>query len=539
MRKVIPIFMVLAMVLVLSLTACQSAVNQDFVLVADSSAKAYLGDDCNGGLLKQFKDQYKICVKPVYKDSVEINSLQAAALSGKNTPGANAFMTEDGVWLNEKLVSPAKIAETNIVFGVDSQKAADLGWVAGSSHRIGDVADLMSSGQLKTVVCNANQCNAGAMFFTGIVNRLKGDTGNPPTMADFNNPTIIDAAKAFYQNVARSGASSDEAVQIYLQDKVNNSNLYNAIVLEEPIGAKLNQELQAAGRNTLVYFYLYDANTVSSPTMGYLDNGNADSKKIYTSLVTFLKDPTTQAQIAKTGWGSVSYGITPSTEILKSEWGFVTSPDVEYVPVPKSDVMLEAIRVYALYYKKPADIVMCLDNSGSMQDNGGFIGLKDAVGKITDLGWLANNQLFPSDKDSVSVYIFGQDIHGPAQVTGNNQDSLNSFRDNVDANMGNYGGTALYNCAKVALDAAMTNQKSDHNTVVVLMTDGQSNQGWERSQFLDYYKQTGTAIPIISIAFGSDASRELGYDSFGKYVNGLYFDGADLAGAFAKIWGGN
>ena len=153
MRKSIPILLVFVLLFSVVLTACQSAAGE-FVLVADSSAKAYLGEDCNSGLLKQFNDQYKVCIKPVYKNSVEINSLQSAALAGKNTLNANAFLAADGVWLSENLKEPTKIAETNIVFGIDSQKANELGWMAGSSYRIGNAADLMSSGELKTVVCN-------------------------------------------------------------------------------------------------------------------------------------------------------------------------------------------------------------------------------------------------------------------------------------------------------------------------------------------------------------------------------------------------
>ena len=543
MRKSLQLVVVIMLLLSVIISACAVAV-PDFVLVADSSAKKYLGEDCNSGLLKLFKDKSKICVSVVYKDNVQINVLQETAVAGNNSLGANAFLVADGVWLNEKLTSPVKVAETNIPFGVDSAKAVELGWIPGSAHGIGEVADLMSAGQLKTVVCNANQCNAGAMFFTGIVNRLKGDTGNPPTMADFNNQNIIDAAKQFYENVARSGASSDEAATIYLQDKVNDSNLYNAIVLEEPIGADLNTQLTTAGKSPVTFFYLKDANVVSSPTMGYLDNGNDQTKEVYNSLKEFMTGSEevgydAQKLIASTGWGSVAYGIASSTSVLKPEWGFVASPNVAFVPVPKRAVMIEAVRIYALYYKKPADIVIILDNSGSMQDNQGFEGLKEAIGKITDLGWLANNQLYPSENDSIKVFLFGSRIQGPYIVTGNNQENLDAFRKQLFDDMGNFGATYLYDAAKIALDTAIENQNKAHNTVVVLMTDGVPTDGWERKQFINYYKQTGTTIPIISIAFGEDASRELGYDDFGKYVNGLYYDGSDLVKAFAQVWGGN
>lgn len=570
MRKVIPIFVVVVLLFSALLTACGPMVPpvvssetaeprppKDFVLVADSSAQVYLGSSCNDGLLKLFKDKSGVCVNPVYMGNVEINTFQEAAIEGNNTLKADAFLVADGVWLSEKLTNPVKVAETNILFGVDSLTATALGWEPGSSHRIGDVADLMSSGELKTIVCNANQCNVGAMFFTGIVNRLKGDTGNPPTIDDFNNQTIIDAAKNFYANVARSGSSSDEAANIYLQDKINDSNLYNAIVLEESIGSKLNTDLVAANKSNVVFFYLSDANTVSSPTMGYLDSGDAQMKEIYDSFKAFIVGSDSlgydaQKLIASTGWRSVTYGIKPSSDILKTEWGFMPSPNVAFVPVPKRDVMREAIRAYALYYKNPADIVMCLDNSGSMQGNNGFEGLKDAISKITDLGWLAKNQLYPSEQDTTKIYLFGtqvlvneikkinnEDVGIPWSVTGNDQSNLTAFGDTMLSTMGNYGDTALYDCAKVALDEAIASQILGHNTFVVLMTDGERTEGWYRENFIEYYKQTGTTIPIISIAFGENAKGELGYDSFGKYVNGLYFDGADLAGAFAKIWGGN
>ncbi len=537
---------VLLLIMLPILAACGPSKGAEIKLLASESTGSYLGEDCKSGLLGQFKAESGICVTPVYVNNVDMNAQQEFAITGGNPNKISAFLVDEGVWLHEKLTSPAKIAETNIVFGIDSEKAAQLGWQPGTTHTMREVFDLMNSSELATVVCNAHQCNVGAMFFTGIVTSIKGDTGNPATLSDFSNQGYIDQAKSFYGHVARSGGSSAEASNIYFDDKNTNANLYNAIVLEEPAASALNARLASLGRQ-VTFFYLSDANVVASHTLGYLAMGDpkdgAEQARLatYNLLVEFLKSEKQQTAIANTGLRPVIYGITPNITVLKPEWGFVAQPNVAYVPIPKRAVMMSAIRVYAEQYKKPADVVMCLDNSGSMQNNGGFEGLKKALDSITSLTWLASKQLYPSSRDSINVFLFGTNVIGPVSMSGNDQANFEKFRFDLEVNMGNHGDTALYDCAKYALDTAIAshNQNPNHNTVVVLMTDGQRTVGWERKQFIDYYKSTGTQIPVISIALGSNASGELGYDHFGKFVNGQYFDGQDLAEAFKQIWGGN
>ena len=178
--KKLSLFLLVFVFLLASCVPGESETPADFVLHAGTGARSYLGDDCNEGLLAQFRQETGVCIGVKYigtveasqeMDAIALSASQEADSTKQNQP--DAFLLEDGVWANPNFKTQVKVAEGYIVLGIDQTKANSIGWATGSKHSIHELIALMSSGQLDLIVCNANQCSSGALFFMAIINGLK------------------------------------------------------------------------------------------------------------------------------------------------------------------------------------------------------------------------------------------------------------------------------------------------------------------------------------------------------------------------------
>lgn len=499
-------------------------------LVAGEISQGVLGKDCNTGLLGEFRQKTGICVTPKYLGPVDL-------LNSSKAKEADLYFAEDSIWFGPDAKDPTTIAKSIVVVGIDKNVAikTDFG--------IQDLTALVQKDTVKPVICNANRCNAGALFYVSLLTGLKENPGDILTVEDVKNEKIVAAGKAIYGKVARGSNSSQEAADVYLADKINNANLYNAIVVEEPIGADLNKRLVAAGKAPLQFVYLIDGTATTNLTLAYIDKG-ATKKNSFDALKVFLLDPKNQDKFAKAGFRGAVFGTKVSTDVLKEEWGLKVNPVFAYIPSPTTVTAQDALKQYIMY-KRPVMINICNDHSGSMDTNGGASGLIDAMTKIFDAkpnGWRNTQKLEVNPSDKYVVYGFGDTTTAPHILESSDPEKMANFAKEVNAIPG-LGGTALYDCAKVAYDyaAAFSVKKPEYAVIVVLMTDGQNTKReYNRDNFIAYYNDQKLKLPIYAIAFGADASKELGYENFGKKVNGLYYDGTkNLSDAFKQILGGN
>jgi Ca-activated chloride channel family protein len=141
---------------------------------------------------------------------------------------------------------------------------------------------------------------------------------------------------------------------------------------------------------------------------------------------------------------------------------------------------------------------------------------------------------FAGNIKSLTDYSMGSD--GQVMKT-----ELKRFSDSA-GNLQAGGGTAIFDAVAKALQLAGANAKTEPGYLqsIVVMTDGQSNEGMSPDNFAGYYKALtpdAKRIRIFGVLFGNDASKDQ-VQSLADVSGGAVFDGSSsLSSVFKKIRG--
>lgn len=165
-----------------------------------------------------------------------------------------------------------------------------------------------------------------------------------------------------------------------------------------------------------------------------------------------------------------------------------------------------ALDNYQTSYRRPVHTIYCLDGSGSMSANGGWDQLKEASELLFDQTKAREYLLQAHPQDLTSAMIFDDGIaagpDGSWTVEGNDPQKMRTLYDNIQAR-GPGGGTNMYVCLQKAVELFNQQPNEDRKRLIIVMTDGQSEQNSDVDQIIRSVVSQG--VPIISVAFGSDA----------------------------------
>jgi Ca-activated chloride channel homolog len=203
---------------------------------------------------------------------------------------------------------------------------------------------------------------------------------------------------------------------------------------------------------------------------------------------------------------ALAYGFRPgSPDVpvgapIDAAHGVDPKQPVTTLEVPSSEVISAIQRVWDTAEKKPADIALVLDTSGSMQDESKMPNAKAGAKQLVSL---------LSDKDEFSLISFN---NAPSWAT-TDQPLVASRKPSVDAIESLFpdGQTALYD----AIDAAyahLQRRPADHIRAIVVLTDGEDNRSTVLlSELLSRIRSDAEihTIRIYTIAYGSDAKRDV------------------------------
>jgi Ca-activated chloride channel family protein len=203
---------------------------------------------------------------------------------------------------------------------------------------------------------------------------------------------------------------------------------------------------------------------------------------------------------------ALSYGFRPgSTDIpvgspIDAAHGVDPKQPVTTLEVPAADVIAAIQKQWDGQEKKPADVALVLDTSGSMRDEGKMTNAKAGAEQLVSL---------LSDKDEFSLIPFNTAPSWAAtdQPVGSARKSSTEAIDSLFAG----GETALYD----AVDQAYTHLQQrppDHIRALVVLTDGVDNKSKvqlnELLSKIHADAETHT-IRIFTIAYGHDAQRSV------------------------------
>jgi Ca-activated chloride channel family protein len=203
---------------------------------------------------------------------------------------------------------------------------------------------------------------------------------------------------------------------------------------------------------------------------------------------------------------ALTYGFRPgSPDVpvgapIDAEHGVDSKQPVTTLEVPSSEVVNAIQHQWETEEKKPADIALVLDTSGSMQEEEKMPNAKAGAKQLVSL---------LSDKDNFSLVSFNSE---PSWAT-TNQALATSRKPSLDAvdSLFPGGETALYD----AIDQAYTFIKrmpADHIRAIVVLTDGEDNKSTlQLSELLSRIRSSseGNTIRIYTIAYGHDARRDV------------------------------
>ncbi|HZM78726.1 MAG TPA: vWA domain-containing protein [Candidatus Limnocylindrales bacterium] len=425
---------------------------------------------------------------------------------------------------------------TPIVYAGWRSEMEKLGLISRNDVQIGAIFEAVESGKTKVWVTNPTQSNSGATVLFGFMNFFAGNgPGQALTQQQLDSPAVQDGVTRFIQAMDATPPSTGTLMNECLakQDRCRTMFTYEDLVIEK------NQELVKAGREPLFAVYPKGSLAISDAPFGFFPHGNdsdGPKRQILQELQGYLlRDADASAKLLKLGRRpATSIGLTldnPDLTVFNPQWGIQANLREQGIVYPSAAVIQQALDRYQTRYRKPVDAFYCLDGSGSMGENNGWDGVKDAVRQIFDQDQAALNYLLAHPKDKTTVAIFNSDLTAgsPWTVEGDNAGQLHGLTERI-VGYRPAGGTNMYACL---VRAAAALKGTSLKGLIIVMSDGKSETGG-RGAAMNAVK--GLGIPIVAIAFGKDADPDQ-LREVASATGGSFFQQDDLVAALRQAAG--
>lgn len=481
-------------------------------------------------VLKECSQKTKVNIDITYKGSVDImRELQTGA------ENYDAVWPASSLWISMgdtgHLVKQAEsVSTTPVVFGIRKSLAEKLGFV-GRDVSVKDILSAIQDGKMSFCMTSATQSNSGASAYIGFLYALLGKQDAMST-ADLQEENLKKEVTELLSGIDRSSGSSD-----WLKDMFLKGN-YDAMVNYEALIISANQTLEKENKEPLYVVYPYDGLTIADSPFAYVDHGDKKAQETFNKVQEYLLSEDAQAEIQKTGRRTGYSGLSEeNSNVFKREWGIDTERILSPIPMPSSEVLLEALNLYQTQFKKPSLNVYCLDFSGSMEGEGNEA-LVEAMSELLIQENARKNFLQATEGEINIVITFSNEILDIYTVEDSTEENLNQLYEDIASESCN-GGTDIYLAAQTALE--MMERHYDlkkYTPAIILMTDGRSNGSGTYADFADCYQKFGSDIPVFSIMFGEAKKSQL--EKLAELTNARYFDGTkNLTEAFRSVKGYN
>ena len=404
-----------------------------------------------------------------------------------------------------KLVDSKPMFSSPIVFAGWRHVMDGLGFTPGSNTSIQQILDAVESGKSKVWITNPTQSNSGATVFFGFLNYF---AGNPPgkalTQEQLDSEQVRNGITRFMGKFDHTPPST----KTLMDDCAASPDRCDAVFTYEALVIEMNQDRVAKGQEPMTVVYPQGSLAFADSPLGFLPHGdNGEKKANFDKLQTYLLGPDAQEALLKIGRRPVnSSGLSlPNApkDIFRPEWGIVTDRQEQPIRFPSASVIENALYNYNTVYRPPGNFVYCIDGSGSMADNGGWNGVKEAANILFDPDNAKKYMLLANPGDSTTVFIFDQGIKGgPWTVNGNKKDDLLDLRKKITDSTPD-DGTDIRGCLARAADVFRGYGADPRKKAVVVMTDGQDG-GHDDAAINEL---AAMHIPVIAVGFGTDVDE--------------------------------
>ncbi len=465
----------------------------------------------------------------------ELGSVDQARLLQSGNAPYDAFWFASSVF--EQLGNQSSVLRdvqpmfiTPIVFAGWKDEMQRLGLV-GRNVSIGDIIKLVESKRTTTWATNPTQSNSGATALFAFLNYFAGNKPSTQlTMQQLNTAGVQSGIRQFIRSIAKTPPSTGTM----MDDCIAHPDVCKTLFTYEDLVIEKDQELARQGKQPLYAVYPTGGLAISDAPLGFLPHGNSpDKEQAFLALQRYLLSPEGQAKVEAFGRRPhTSIGLSlagADPKVFNPDWGIKAAVNEPIVHYPDAPVIQAALDNYQLSYRSPVDAYYCVDGSGSMADNGGWDGVHNAAEILFDPAQESKYLLQISSLDRTTVDIFDQGSKARWTVVGNKPSALLGLRNDIQQQQPG-GNTGIFKCLDRAAAQFRASPNSGLKRLVILMTDGQDNEGGNTDAIAALH------VPVIAIGFGSDADNGTLQD-IANATGGAAFSSSNVVSALRQATG--
>ncbi|PHV64379.1 extracellular solute-binding protein [Cyanobacterium aponinum AL20118] len=302
-----------------------------------------------------------------------------------------------------------------------------------------------------------------------------------------------DKVKAIQEKVTRYGASTASLANSMVENGVfwaSVGSVYESLVIQA------NSQPNASQTQ---YQAVYPKATFSSNIRGIIPNApwmSAEEKEGAQKVLDFMLTPESQQLAASLG---LRPGI-PSISLgnkFSSQYGVNPNPNYESYRPPAPEVVEAMLTNWQDYSKKPSQVAVVVDISGSMR------GQKITAVQNTLLNYINNL----GSKEEIAIITFSDQINPPVIIKGTPEGKNQGIQ--YISSLQARGGTKLYDSALYARDWLRQNLKPNSINAVLILTDGEdSGSGINLQQLEQELQKSGfnsdERIAFFTVGYGND-----------------------------------
>ncbi|MFJ8042717.1 VWA domain-containing protein [Kitasatospora sp. NPDC096147] len=430
-----------------------------------------------------------------------------------------------------KLLSETPVMTTPVAVGVRATMLSELGWGDGSQVTWQKIGEAAAAGKLSYGMADPSRSNSG---FSALVAVASAFSGAGSALTDADVAKAAPQLKQFFTGQKLTSGSSGWLAEAYQKAAKQNEGKVGALVNYESVLLSLNRTLPAEDRLTVVR--PVDGVVSADYPLTLLASAGKPAQDSFQRLGRYLLEAKTQQRITEeTLRRPVTAGVAPAAGLAADRRRELPFPGNRAV----ADGLLTA---YQNELRRPSRTVYVLDTSGSMKGQR-LDALKAAMGRLTGAQDPRGQRRF-RQREEVTVVEFASSVKSERTYripAGPPDAELARIQQEVQA-MGADGGTAVYSSLKAAFELVGRQQAAagdDRFTSIVVMTDGESNEGLKDQDFRAWYGSLSggaRAVPVFPILFGDAAKGQL--QGIADLTGGKLFDGrGSLDGAFEEIRG--
>lgn len=299
-----------------------------------------------------------------------------------------------------------------------------------------------------------------------------------------------DKVKAIQEKITRYGVSTASLANSMVENGIfwaNVGSVYESLVIRA--NSQGNNQYQA----------VYPKATFSSNIRGMLPNASwvsPEEREGAQKVLDFMLTPELQTLASELGLRPGVPGI-PLSNKFSPQFGVNPNPNYESYRPPKPEVVEAMLKNWQDYAKKPSQVAIVVDISGSMR------GEKMTAVKNTLFNYVNNLGI----KEEIVLITFSDGINPPVIIKGTPEGKNNGIK--YISSLEARGGTKLYDSALFARDWLRKNLKQNAINAVLILTDGEdSGSGISLANLEAELKKSGfnsdERIAFFTVGYGKD-----------------------------------